>query len=258
MFKSATLLISSLLLAGAIGLPLDLTNTTSSLVRRSSKNIVTTCKTPKTFAMTFDDGPYIYEADLVAKLAEYGAKGTFFVNGNNWDCIYDQAEQLQKTYLAGHVIGSHTWEHVDISTITGAALKKDMQRVEVALKKILGIKPALFRPPYGSYNQGQLNVLASMGYTSVYWSFDDGDSTGSTPSQSEADYNTYVKSKPKTAIALNHETYKSSVETVIPYALELLSKKGYKMVTVPECLGITPYQQIYTTKMPKRDSTWHC
>lgn len=31
----------------------------------------------------------------------------WFVNGNNWTpCIYDRAEELQRIYKAGHVIGS--------------------------------------------------------------------------------------------------------------------------------------------------------
>jgi len=212
--------------------------------------------------MTFDDGPYIYEKQVVSDLAKYGAKGTFFVNGNNYDCIYNEgiAEQLQKTYQAGHVIGSHTWDHVDITTISAAQLEAELDKVEAALKKILGIKPRLFRPPYGSYNQAQLNVLAKRGYQSVVWSFDSGDSTGSTTSQSESAYKTLAKDYPTPQIALNHETYSTTVKTVAPYALQLMHSKGYKLVSVADCLGISPYQEVYTpsNKLPKRDSTWHC
>lgn len=37
----------------------------------------------KDTSMTFDDGPFIYETELVDELASYGAYSTFFVNGNN-------------------------------------------------------------------------------------------------------------------------------------------------------------------------------
>lgn len=230
----------------------------SELEKRTHAKIVTTCTKPKTFAFTFDDGPYVYEAKLDKVLKEYGAKATFFVNGNNWDCIYDVAEELQQTYLAGHLIGSHTWEHVDITTLTGPELVADLERVEVALKKILGIKPKFFRPPYGNYNQAQLDVLASRGYTSIYWSFDSGDSTGSSVKQSEAAYAKLAKSYPKPEIPLNHETYASTVNDVAPYALKLMKSKGYELVTIADCLGLEPYQDVYTKTLPKRDSSWHC
>lgn len=48
---------------------------------------------------------YMYggaEADLIAS---YGGKATFFVNGNNWACIYDNADELIRRYKAGHLIG---------------------------------------------------------------------------------------------------------------------------------------------------------
>lgn len=56
--------------------------------------------------------------------------------------------------------------HPDISMITSQSLHDELTKIEVALKKILGIKPKFFRPPYGSYNQAALEVLESRGYSS--------------------------------------------------------------------------------------------
>lgn len=49
-----------------------------------------------------------YTASL---LEQYGGYGTYFVNGLNSDCIYNQerVEDLRARYHAGHVIGSHLW-----------------------------------------------------------------------------------------------------------------------------------------------------
>ena len=44
-------------------------------------------KSPNTVALTFDDGPGIYEPELLATLAKYNAKATFFLNGNNCEYI---------------------------------------------------------------------------------------------------------------------------------------------------------------------------
>lgn len=35
-------------------------------------------------AIAFDDGPYIYNTELVDEMVSYGTLGTFFVNGYNW------------------------------------------------------------------------------------------------------------------------------------------------------------------------------
>lgn len=50
--------------------------------------------------------------------------------------------------------------------ISPEALHTELTKVEDALKKILGIKPKFFRPPYGSYNTAALEVLHSRGYHS--------------------------------------------------------------------------------------------
>lgn len=63
--------------------------------------IIKTCKNTGTFALTFDDGPYIYEDQLSDFLISHKIHGTFFVNGYNFDCIYDQniVDQLRHSML---------------------------------------------------------------------------------------------------------------------------------------------------------------
>ncbi|BGP43362.1 hypothetical protein JCM10450v2_007514 [Rhodotorula kratochvilovae] len=231
--------------------------TNSTLVERGleerATGVVTTCKTKGHFALTFDDGPY-YGATAAKTIEKAGGKATFFVNGNNYGCIYDRADQIIAEYKAGHTIGSHTWTHVDISTITPAQLNKQLDLVEGALKKIIGVKPRFFRPPYGAYNDAAVKVLQQRGYTVVNWNFDSGDSAGKSASQSIAAYNKLTYPSPY--IALNHETHKSTVELVIPSVAPALVKKGYKLVTIAECLGLSPYQSVGAAG--KRDRTWTC
>lgn len=72
--------------------------------------IITTCTVPNTFAITFDDGPYIYTAHVLDILKAAGVRATFFVNGDNWQQILsDSGKALaQRTVAEGHQIGSHT------------------------------------------------------------------------------------------------------------------------------------------------------
>ncbi|KAI5481137.1 carbohydrate esterase family 4 protein [Pseudohyphozyma bogoriensis] len=200
---------------------------------------------------------WTYGPKIASTLESHGGKGTFFVNGNNYGCIYDRADDLIKRYKAGHLIGSHTWTHADITTLTTAQLNEQITLVETALMKILGIKPKYFRPPYGSYNDASVAVLAARGYKVATWNFDSGDSDGKTASQSVALYSKLYAKYPKPYMALNHETYASTGNTVMPTVIPKLVKAGYKLVTVAQCLGdSSPYQKVGTPG--KRDKTWTC
>lgn len=70
--------------------------------------VINQCTTPGTIALTFDDGPYQYTAELLDLLSKNGARGTFFVNGQNFANIYDYAGVVQRMHNEGHQIGSHT------------------------------------------------------------------------------------------------------------------------------------------------------
>ena len=72
--------------------------------------IIDRCTVPGTFAITFDDGPYIYTAQVLDLLKSNGVTATFFVNGVNWaDIRSDTSVALVKRMVAeGHQIGSHT------------------------------------------------------------------------------------------------------------------------------------------------------
>jgi hypothetical protein len=55
-------------------------------------------------------------------------------------------------------------------------------------------------------------------------------------------YKDLVDSRPSNVNALNHEVHQHSAQVVIPYAIDILKKAGYKLVTLAECLGQPAYQ----------------
>jgi peptidoglycan/xylan/chitin deacetylase (PgdA/CDA1 family) len=69
-------------------------------------------------------------------------------------------------YSEGHQIGSHSWSHVDFTTISSQQRREELLRLESALVDILGFFPVYFRPPFTSYN-GIENELRDMGYHNV-------------------------------------------------------------------------------------------
>jgi len=227
--------------------------------RQASVPVYSTCSVSNTFALTFDDGVYVYGDSLMNTLSQSQAKASFFINGNNWACIYDQADALKARYAAGHHIANHGWGHAHMTQGNEAQINQQLQLVEEAMIKILGVKPKWFRPPYGEYNALLLKVLADRGYSGlVYWSQDSGDSASPQPSASTiiSRYQSY----PARTIVLNHETYSLTVNDVMPKVVPQLKSK-YSLVSVPQCLGISSnpsdwYQ--YVQPAGTRDATWTC
>jgi peptidoglycan/xylan/chitin deacetylase (PgdA/CDA1 family) len=52
----------------------------------------------------------------------------------------------------------------------------ELEKLETAFIRILGLKPLYFRPPYGNYNDLVLKVLSERGYKKLFlWSEDSGE-----------------------------------------------------------------------------------
>lgn len=153
-------------------------------------------------------GPYIYLRTISDHFTAAGAKATFFMNGNNFDCIYDadRISDVKYAYAAGHQISSHTWAHADLTTLSTAQIQDAMFRMEEAFSRIIGIKPAFMRPPYGNYNSDIQSIAAARGQSLALWDWDTGDADGNTTAQSEALYNDVVNAKVRNALILEHET----------------------------------------------------
>ena len=217
------------------------------------------CRDDNCLSLTFDDGPYIWEKKLVNTLGNAGnQKATFFVNGNNFRCIYDQpqVDNLRYAYERGHQICSHTWSHPHLPQLTYEQLDRQVQLVEDALWKILGVVPACIRAPYGEITDDQVKYLNDRwGLVVVGWNRDTGDANGDGV---QAGLDLYKNLKPPTrAIVLNHETVQATVDTVIPQAVNIVRNNGYKgSQTIARTLNINPYKVV--GKYQNRDSTWTC
>ncbi|RDW75379.1 hypothetical protein BP6252_06521 [Coleophoma cylindrospora] len=239
--------VALLLLITKLGVASFLETTTPARQASQIQGYQTACT--QNTAVTFDDGPYIYEQALVNTIVAAGAKGTLF------GCIYDDqnVQALRHAYESGFTIGSHTWNHYNITLGTTDNLGHQLDLVETALWNILGVKPALFRPPYGAQNAELVSYLNSRGYTVVGWSTDTQDSVGATVATSEGILNAATAGN----LFLAHETIQTTVQQVIPDTIPGLVARGVNLVTVDQCLGVNPYQAVRGS-YGERDASWTC
>ncbi|ODO00071.1 hypothetical protein I350_06696 [Cryptococcus amylolentus CBS 6273] len=229
----------------------------SPVERATTPKVIDNCTKKGTVALTFDDGPYKYEQDVVNALD--GGKGTFFYNGDNYDCIYDRADDIKALYDAGHTLGSHTWSHADLNKLSESEINEELEKIETAFVKILGVKPLYFRPPYGNLNDKAKKVLGERGYKKIFlWSDDTEDANGASSGSSKKVLDGVAKDYPNPHLVLDHSPIKTTSQKVLPHSVPKLKAAGYSLVTVGECLGTdeSPYKKVGSPQ--KKDSSWKC
>mgnify|MGYP000891746948 CR=1 FL=1 len=182
----------------------------------------------KVLALTFDDGPGRYTMDLLATLDRYQAKATFFVLGGQ---VKKYPEVLKAVASKGHQIGSHSFNHPDLTKISDAQVEQEISQTDSAIKNVLpDYKVSILRPPYGAYNQETSQIAKKHGLANVLWSVDTRDWADR---DSAIVCNRAVSGAKSGSIILLHDIHSTSVAAV-PCILEKLTKSGYKFLTVSE------------------------
>ncbi len=119
-------------------------------------------------ALTFDDGPHPrWTPRILEILARRGVRATFFVVGRK---VEDHPEVLRAIVDAGHGVGLHSYAHDRLFALrTERRVRDDLERGMAALERILGCRPALFRPPIGHTNPRIARVVDALGLVVVGW-----------------------------------------------------------------------------------------
>lgn len=134
--------------------------------------------------LTFDSG---FEAgfteDILKTLKKTNVKAAFFITAH----YLNTSEDLVKKIIEeGHIIGNHTVNHKDITSLSDEELKKEVMNLHTAVLEKTGYEMKYFRPPKGEFSEHSLNYLKNLGYISVLWSnaYDD----WNTENQGRANY----------------------------------------------------------------------
>ncbi|TIA88585.1 hypothetical protein E3P99_02527 [Wallemia hederae] len=224
--------------------------------KRQSLGLVENCY--HDFAITFDDGSVGSEYDLVDLFNENDSKATMFLNGYNYNCIYEQdsVDRIRNTYNSGMQIGSHTWSHRNLAELSEAEIDEQVELVNEAIWKIVGVRPKFLRPPYGSAPEWAVNYIQEKhGMVVVNWSEDSLDSQGASTDESIGIYDGFTDTT-EPHLTLNHETYEGTPYTVMPSVVPSLVDRGYRLITVADCLDLEPYLEVGEPQ--ERDETWTC
>ena len=127
-----------------------------------------TKSTEKVLYLTFDCG---WENGCTNKvldtLKEKKVPAAFFCT---LDHIKSSPELISRMIKEGHIVGNHSAKHPDFSEISRQRMADEILACENYLREHYGYSSKFFRFPKGSYTENALELVSSMGMTSVFWS----------------------------------------------------------------------------------------
>jgi peptidoglycan-N-acetylglucosamine deacetylase len=198
------------------------------------KSTYTSVPVPGKFiALTYDDGPH---ATLTPKLLDIlkarNVKATFYVIGRNVD---QYPGIVKRAVEEGHEIGNHTYTHPALSSLSDAAVQKEISLCNQSVEKVIGTLPTTMRPPYGATNDRVKKLLMS-GYRlpSILWSVDPLD--WKRPGASVVSSRLIAGTSPG-GILLAHDIHPGTIEAT-PSVVDKLLASGYQFTTVSQLISM--------------------
>jgi len=181
----------------------------------------------KIIALTFDDGPHpIYTPRLLDGLKERGVPATFFLTGANAQLYPELVEQMKED---GHLIGNHTFHHVQLSKVGEKIFLQELKETNRVLEGILEENIEYVRPPFGDWNK---SIEQEIDMFPVLWDIDPLDWCSG---NSGLIVKRVLDKAEDHAIILLHDEYESSIDAALQIVDELL-EEGYEFVTVDRIL----------------------
>ncbi len=184
-------------------------------------------------ALSFDDGPGRLTESVLQILARHGARATFNVLG---DRVEGREALLRRTLAEGHELGNHAFHHLRLAGRPREAFSQ-LRRANAVIERAAGVRPRLFRPPYGSTSRSVVLVARLAGLTTVRWDVDPHDYEGA---DAETIHRRMVRRVRPGSIVLLHDERRAGEQTAI--ALDTIAaelrERGYELVTVSEVLGL--------------------
>ncbi|MBO5198529.1 MAG: polysaccharide deacetylase [Lachnospiraceae bacterium] len=189
--------------------------------------------------LTFDDGPSCVTGEILDTLAQENIKATFFILGSTMD--EEGEEMLKRMAQEGHTIGIHTYSHEYEEIYQSVeSFLADFHKVYEQVVELTGVKPTLFRFPWGSYNEyckgikeELIKEMERRGFTYYDWNVSAEDSVGTPTEQSiikniKKDYTKYNQ-----PVILMHDSMNNQLTArMLPNIIQMIRESGYGFDTL--------------------------
>ena len=150
------------------------------------------------------------------------------------------AYKEETVFLAesGMEIGNHSKTHPHMNSLSDAKLREEVEYVNVAVRNLTGVTPAVFRAPFGEYDDELITCVNESGMIPVQWDVDSLDWKGISASE----ITKRVLGKVKNGSIILCHNNSDHITEALPTILDELKAQGYRFVTMSELL----YREQYT------------
>lgn len=195
-------------------------------------------------ALTFDDGPDgTVMPEVLNVLKQYQVQATFFVKANQ---IVNYRDLTKRAYTEGNQIASHAYSHQELDKMNGEDIRKEIVASDQAFERVLGVQPAMIRPPFGAINQTVLAVCEQEQEKVILWSIDTLD--WSQPEPEHIARNVLDNVRPGEIILMHSCQNREASVKALPIIIQGLQEKGYEIVLLSELLELPAYKDQSTAK----------
>lgn len=174
-------------------------------------------------------------------LDEYNVKTTFFLV-EFWASKFP--EDVKEIAARGHELGNHSATHPNMTEISREKMVEELNRTADTIEGIAGVRPTVFRPPFGAYNNSVIQTCEELGYKVIQWEVDSLDWKDISTEQIVERVTRNVKPG---SIVLFHNNAEH-VEEYLPLILKKLTADGYEIVPVGQLIHRENYTMDHTGK----------
>ncbi|WP_379156571.1 polysaccharide deacetylase family protein [Paenibacillus sp. sgz5001063] len=171
-------------------------------------------------ALSFDDGPSQYTKEIVDILTEHGVAANFLFIGQN---AQQHPEAVRYTEEHGMPVGSHSWDHSELTKNSSAENHNNLLRSVQVLEQNTGRPVTVFRPPYGAINDSVAAEASRQKLKVLLWNRDPEDWKAE---NAEQIIRYFYNTDPSGGIYLLHE--KRVTVQALPAIIEYLKNKHLK------------------------------
>jgi len=179
---------------------------------------------------------------LIDILGKYDVRATFFVVG---DWVIKYPESVKALADAGHEIMTHSDDHAHFSQLSSEKIRENINLSCDKIEQVTGIRPHLFRCPYGEYDDHVIQTLTDMGMKTIQW---DVDSLDWKDLSADEIFQRVTNKAQSGSIVLFHNAAKHTPEA-LPSIIENLLSHGYRLIPVSELLLDGDFEIDHTGRM---------
>lgn len=179
----------------------------------------------KEIALTFDDWASEERIkEVLDVLAKYNIKSTFFLIGKG----VERNPQLARLILEqGHEVASHSYNHLDVTTMTPEDLQQDVMKAHRALTHALQQSPLLyFRPTQGVIDDESAKIIAATG-VKVIAMYDIASFDWNLDYTAQDIYNRVLSKAAPGKVVVMHILDDTKTVEALPLIIEQLQSEGY-------------------------------